>query len=147
MLVDFGRAIDLKDAAKNFGKTEFKGNISVEGMQCISMRNKLEWSYDIDLFGVIMSAFTLLFGEYVDVKRGTDLSWSLSKPFKRYWNNDLWYLLLDTISITSFNFDDYVTLLDSIETAFRSYIDERKRDLEVIQRDLMRLLTRYSHQM
>jgi hypothetical protein len=143
MLVDFGRAIDLKEAAKKHEKIGFIGNISVKGMQCISMRSNLEWCYDIDLFGVVISAFTLLFGEYVDVKRGNNFSWSLSKPFKRYWNNDLWYLLLDTISITTFNFDDYVTLLDSIESAFGNYINEREQELVVIQRDQLRLLNRY----
>lgn len=147
MLVDFGRAIDLKEAAKKHGKIGFIGNISVKGMQCISMRNNLEWSYDIDLFGVVISAFTLLFGEYVDVKRANNFSWSLSKPFKRYWNNDLWYLLLDTISITTFNFDDYVTLLDSIENAFGKCINEREQELVVIQRDQLRLLNRYIRKM
>lgn len=119
----------------------------MKGMQCISMRNNLEWSYDIDLFGVVISAFTLLFGEYVDVKRAHNFSWSLSKPFKRYWNNDLWYLLLDTISITTFNFDDYVTLLDSIENAFGKCINEREQELVVIQRDQLRLLNRYIRKM
>lgn len=146
MLVDFGRAIDLKDAAKTYGKVEFEGNISVKGMECISMRNNLGWSYDIDLYGVIMSAFTLLFGEYVDLQR-RDNSWNLSKPFKRYWNNHLWHLLLETISISTSNFDDYTALLDSIENAFGNCINERLRELEVIQRDQLRLVNRYIRQM
>jgi hypothetical protein len=142
MLVDFGRAIDLKEAAKKYGAIEFEGNISVQGMECISMRKNLGWSYDVDFHGVIMSAFTLLFGEYVDLQRGDD-SWNLSKPFKRYWNNHLWHLLLDTISIRTLNFDDYTALLDSIENAFGNCINERGRELEVIQRDQLRLLNRY----
>lgn len=141
MLVDFGRALDLKLLSNDRSIAKFTGNICASGMECLSMRNNSTWSYDVDLFGVVMSVFTLLFGEYVDIVP-SDRTVMLSRPFKRYWATDLWYLLLDSLASDY----DHEDLINNIERVFRSYVEQRRRELEVLHRDQVRLLLRHKVQ-
>jgi hypothetical protein len=101
MLVDFGRAIDLKqfsgqdkEEARNL---MFSGEIAAKEMQCVSMRERRAWSYDIDTYGVLCSAHVLLFGKHLDICKIKSNRWRPKDSLKRYWQRDLWLEIFDSL--------------------------------------------------
>ena len=133
MLVDFGRSIDLEKAAtegSNPLKTQFKGSIAAEDMECVSMRKGLPWGVDLDFFGLAASSYLLLFGSHMEVveERGTG-KWKPTKPFRRYWQRDLWKSLFDFLLNFDSSSDQYC--LRDIRIAFEEYIDGKQRKSEI----------------
>ena len=139
MLVDFGRAVDLEAAAGKGGDhlaVRFHGNEAARDMECVAIRENLSWGLDIDTYGLCASVFTLLHGSHMNVEKdATTKRWRPHKPFRRYWNRDLWFNLFDTL----LNMDGTNGALGShpnsqrnIRTAFEEYLDEgnRRRHLE-----------------
>ena len=133
MLVDFGRSIDLEKAAtegSNPLKAQFKGSIAAEDMECVSMRKGLPWGVDLDFFGLAASSYLLLFGSHMEVveERGTG-KWKPTKPFRRYWERDLWKSLFDLLLNFDSSSDQYC--LREIRIAFEEYIDGKQRKREI----------------
>ena len=100
-LVDWGRAIDLVqhslDSEDEGRNVTFIGNAAPKGMQCVSMKSQRKWSFDTDTYGILCSAHVLLFGEHMEIKKGRENKWKISATFKRYWNQDLWHEIFDTL--------------------------------------------------
>lgn len=119
-LVDFGRAIDLKqhaekdeDDARNL---LFSGDAATKEMQCIAMRTQRNWSYDIDTFGILCSAHVLLYGRHMEIVQGADSRWRLKASLKRYWQQDLWKDIFDSL----LNLDDLGTAIGSRSSSLRA---------------------------
>ncbi|ETV95228.1 BUB protein kinase [Aphanomyces invadans] len=93
-LIDFGRAIDLDYYPKDFA---FCGDCHASGFQCIEMLTKETWTYQIDTFGLCASIHLLLFGDYMEVKYISKTGkWMPKRPWKRYWQCQLWSDLFST---------------------------------------------------
>jgi serine/threonine protein kinase len=138
MLVDFGRAVDLKQTLDD----GLYGSIAAEDLECTAMRCGHNWSYDIDLHGVCVCAYILLHGKYLEMERDSTLkspSWRLKKPFKRYWQQYLWKMLFDSfLNLRSpVDLKEYTCMLKALRGAFDQYLNQRKQKTELIS-----LLTR-----
>ena len=134
MLVDYGRSIDLEKVARAGSdplQTQFQGSIAAEDMECGSMRKGLPWGVDLDFFGLAASSFILLFGSHLEVTQDRSSGkWRPSKPFRRYWQRELWSLLFDTLLNFDSSSDRYC--LSDIRAAFDEYIGEgRQREQEI----------------
>ena len=103
MLVDFGRAIDLKAVNSDEATlmdTVFTGPAANDEMMCVSMRQDLPWSFDLDTFGICASAHVLLFGAHLEVAKTTSNKtkrWMATRPFPRHLEKQLWTELFDTL--------------------------------------------------
>ncbi|KAK7082484.1 protein kinase, partial [Halocaridina rubra] len=94
-LIDFGRSIDMKLLPEG---TTFTEKVTTEGFTCCEMREGLPWTYQTDLFGIASIAYCLLFGSYMDVKKGPSGKWELKgATIKRYWVEHLWNELFSTL--------------------------------------------------
>jgi len=105
MLVDFGRAIDLNSANKDASTlmdTLFTGAASTEEMMCVSMRQRLPWSFDVDTYGICASAHVLLFGAQLEIaKSASSISkhkrWMPTRSFPRHLEKEIWTELFDSL--------------------------------------------------
>ena len=100
-LVDFGRAVDLVENSdipeEDSRNTMFYGNAATKEMQCVAMRGGHSWSYDADTYGILCCAHVLLYGTHLEIKRGRDNRWKLSNSLKRYWKQDIWMEIFDSL--------------------------------------------------
>jgi hypothetical protein len=120
MLVDFGRAVDLSELASDgvdAMDVKLLGEASERDMMCVAMRKGRPWSFDADTFGICASAHVLLFGTHIEIEQKRDKRWMPQQRLKRYWQNDLWTALFDT-------------LLNSDEGA---YVGSRPRSLRALR--------------
>jgi checkpoint serine/threonine-protein kinase len=97
-LIDFGRAIDLSAYPPG---TRFVGDCHTKGFQCVEMLSSRPWTFQIDTFGFLGTIHCMLFGDYMKVRcqkiRGVPARWAISKPFKRYWQVDMWTEIFDEL--------------------------------------------------
>mmetsp|Transcript_39939 Transcript_39939/g.45452 ORF Transcript_39939/g.45452 Transcript_39939/m.45452 type:complete len:424 (+) Transcript_39939:1422-2693(+) len=124
MLVDFGRGVDLLTAAKDGVEPmnlKLSGLATSQDMACIANRLNLEWSFDIDTFGICASAHILLFGAHMDIEMDIKKRWNIKKSLRRYWQKDLWLELFNTL----LNLDDVSRI--AIGSRPRSLRDIRKK--------------------
>lgn len=100
-LVDFGNAVDLTENFENTGECTqnllFRGNATNDDMKCVAMRNGHPWSYDVDTFGILCCAHVLLHGTHMQIKKGRGNVYQPLTQFKRYWNQDLWKEIFETL--------------------------------------------------
>ena len=134
MLVDFGRSIDLSYAAVSGSdplETQFTGSIAAEDMECGSMRDGTSWGIELDLFGLAASSYILLFGSHMEVmKDRSSGKWRPNKPFRRYWQQELWGPLFDSLlNHDSKSADEYC--LRDYMIAFAEYIEGKQRKKEI----------------
>lgn len=90
-LIDYGRSIDL---ALYPDGAVFRGNCHAKGFQSVEMLTQRPWTYQIDTFALCGTIHCMLFGEYMEVKLRRNAKctthWGIAKPFKRYWQVDMW---------------------------------------------------------
>ena len=94
-LIDFGRAIDLRDYETN---TQFIGNPGTESFSCPEMRKNQNWVYQSDCFAIAATIHVMLHGEYMETI--TDRKTGKYAPklaLKRYWNQDVWKLVFEKL--------------------------------------------------
>lgn len=94
-LIDFGRAIDLRDYEAN---TQFVGNAGTESFSCPEMRENKSWVYQSDCFAIAATIHVMLHGEYMETI--TDRKTGKYAPklaLKRYWNQDVWKLVFEKL--------------------------------------------------
>ncbi|XP_014768647.1 mitotic checkpoint serine/threonine-protein kinase BUB1 isoform X2 [Octopus bimaculoides] len=97
-LIDFGEAIDMSTYPEG---TVFQGKVMTSGFQCIEMKTDKPWSYQTDLFGILGTIHTVLFGKYMNVFYSQG-KWLLTSNFQRKWNIPLWKQLFhDLLNIPS----------------------------------------------
>lgn len=105
MLVDFGRAIDLNSANEDLSTlmdTLFTGAASTEEMMCVSMRQRLPWSFDVDTYGICASVHLLLFGAQLEIAKSASNGskhkrWMPKRDFPRHWEKGIWTDLFDSL--------------------------------------------------
>ena len=134
MLVDFGRSIDLSYAAVPGSdplETQFTGSIAAEDMECGSMRDGTSWGIELDLFGLAASSYILLFGSHMEVmKDRSSGKWRPNKPFRRYWQQELWGPLFDSLLNHDSKSADEYCLRDHM-IVFAEYIEGKQRKKEI----------------
>ncbi|EMG48247.1 BUB1 Checkpoint serine/threonine-protein kinase BUB1 [Candida maltosa Xu316] len=92
-LIDFGRAVDLKLFPKN---TRFTSYFKTDVQDCPQMNEGQPWTYEADYYGVAGIIHTILFGNYIKIKK-EDGKIKLVNSFKRYWQSELWNELFDVL--------------------------------------------------
>lgn len=101
MLVDFGRAKDLSSPSVSKNQhpldTQFIGTCCADEMMCVTMRQGLPWSFDVDTFGLCASLHVLLFGCHMKVAQTSKNRWMPKERLRRYHNADLWHDIFDTL--------------------------------------------------
>jgi len=129
-LIDFQRAIDTTLYPPG---TLFEGNCHAKNFQCIEMITDREWTYQLDIFGVCGVIHCLLHNEYMDVEC-VEGRWKPTRPFKRYWQKDLWTMLFDTL----LNIPDCSSQppLSAIRGAVEAYLFENQERRQMLQRAL-----------
>ncbi|OQR90111.1 hypothetical protein ACHHYP_05798 [Achlya hypogyna] len=127
-LIDFGRAIDRRLYPSGM---LFVGDCHAKGFQCVEMLTKRPWTEQVDAFGVAATAHFLLFGDYIDL-RHHDGTWTIKRPWKRYWRADLWnslfHCLLNVPSCTAQ--PDLTELANMLE---RYFVDDPAKIKELRQ--------------
>jgi checkpoint serine/threonine-protein kinase len=98
MLVDFGRAIDLEYLTQS-KRVSFTGNASSKDMRCIPMRLGKQWLYEIDTYGILCSVHIMLFGSHMTLTQSKSGRWEMTSKFRRYWRQDLWKEVFDSLLI------------------------------------------------
>ena len=98
-LVDFGNAIDLAEltSESNREKISICGSAARKDMECIAMRDGQSWCHDADTYGVLCCAHVLLYGTHLELKKIDRNKWVTSTSLKRYWKEDLWKEVFDTL--------------------------------------------------
>ena len=119
-LVDFGRAIDLsqysQDEDEDVRNVLISGSAVSKDMQCVAMRTQRPWSYDIDTYGILGSAHVLLYGTHMEIRKGRDGKWRPNTTLKRYWQQDLWKEIFETL----LNLDELGTAIGSRSSNLRA---------------------------
>ena len=117
LLIDFGKAIDLKEIAMTTKSERIGliGSTAVTDFECPEMINNMPWSFQADYFAVVACIHPLLYGESlkirsvtaevaqrkgytcpVDVNEDCNSSkisptiWIPTQTLKRYWNCSIW---------------------------------------------------------
>lgn len=133
------------------------GNIAAEDLECTAMRTDQNWTYDVDTFGVCVSAYMLLYGSYIDVVQDKmSKSWQLRKPLRRYWQQHLWRPFFDFLlnmsndseetppQDSSSVVDKYASFLTEMRVSFDLYLNndkERKQLVSLLASQERALLT------
>ncbi|KAI3406705.2 BUB1 [Candida oxycetoniae] len=147
-LIDFGRAVDLTTFPKG---TRFISNFPTDEQDCPEMNEGKPWTFEADYYGMGCIIHTLLFGEYIKIKKiGNKLE--LKQNLKRYWQHELWSRLF-TLLLNPYD-DDQVILrsprvsqLKEIRSMFEDWLEQNSQsrnlkatiksiehDLEIINR-------------
>lgn len=131
MLVDFGRAVDIMELS-NGG---LYGNVAAKDLECVAMRSGHAWAYDVDTYGICVCAHILLHGSYLDVVKDPKSNrWRPTKPFRRYWQHNLWKTLFDSFlhMKAPVNLNEYAYMIKQIRKGFDTYLSNEKRKSELI---------------
>lgn len=120
-LIDFGRAIDLHHFLP---QVTFIADWKTDNADCPEMRALRPWTWQVDYWGIVCIAHSLLYGKYLDAipvassssssaSASTSTSafsdneinidnitnhqrrWKLKEPLKRYWQTEIWGGLFD----------------------------------------------------
>jgi len=145
-LVDFGNAVDLTDNSgfnvEDSRNTLFYGSTAKIDMQCVAMRNGQPWSYDADTFGILCCAHVLLYGTHMKIKKGKNNRWQPSTSLKRYWKQDLWKEIFDTL----LNLDEVSdSAIGSRASSLRGLRRKIDTHIETNTKDLHYLLSRQAN--
>lgn len=92
-LIDFGRAIDLNLFDKGIC---FTAAFTTNHFKCNEMKDNKPWVFQLDWYGVLSCIHTMLFSDYMVVKK-IDGVWQIEKKFKRYWCTSLWEPLFNKL--------------------------------------------------
>ena len=136
-LIDFGLSKDLRLYPDN---VSFKGNVHASNFKCIEMQENKEWTYQIDIFGMLGTIHTMLFGCYMETKK-SELSDTtsinvLKKPFKRFWQVNLWNNLFNQC----LNIKDCQSIpnLTTLRNSFEDYLEQNPRKSNSLKSLLMK---------
>lgn len=93
LLIDFGRAIDLNLHPKGIC---FMKTLNKNYFKCTEMQDNKPWVFQLDWYGVLSCIHTMLFSEYMAVRKENG-RWEIGKKFKRYWYTSLWEPLFNDL--------------------------------------------------
>lgn len=124
-LIDFGKAIDLKELKEILGSSSvaITGSSAIKHFECHEMLSNEPWTFQADYYGLCASIHNLLFFEELKVVSLTAIEAARSgflmaledekysnvqvpsKSLKRYWDHEIWtafyYILLNGNEITT----------------------------------------------
>lgn len=92
-LIDFGRAADTSLFGPN---TRFVSHWKLDMQDCPEMQKGQPWTYEADYYGIAAVLHTVLFGNFIETKV-TPSGYALLHSLKRYWQQELWGPLFDTL--------------------------------------------------
>ena len=87
----------MDDTKLNILDYKFVGEATVPEMQCVSMRQHLPWSFDLDTFGICCSAHVLLFGSHLEISQSRNKRWMPKERFLGHHSSELWTEVFDTL--------------------------------------------------
>ena len=91
MLIDFGRAIDLRCYP---AEQAFIADWTPGAQDCVEMHEMRPWTYQADYYGLASIAYCLLFGKYMEVTsyvaEDGRKTYKIQQPLRRYWQTALW---------------------------------------------------------
>ncbi|KAL3236642.1 protein kinase BUB1 [Nakaseomyces bracarensis] len=93
-LIDFGRSFDMQLLSSD---AKFKADWKTDAQDCPEMRKGEPWSFEADYFGLAGIIYSMLFGKLIEVESTLGNRYRIKGTFKRYWNNDIWTPLFDTL--------------------------------------------------
>lgn len=100
-LIDYGRAIDLQFFREN---QQFTTKIETENFICTEMLEGKPWTFQLDLFCLVGTIYSMLCGKYMKVERQTNGEYGISDGIPAYLNVSLWSNIFKTlINIRSCN--------------------------------------------
>ena len=141
VLIDFGRAIDLKLLPEG---SQFTNSWDPDQQDCPQMNNHEPWSFECDYYGIAAIIHTVLFGSYIEVQQLPNGKYKLKQSLKRYWQLDLWNPLFDVLINPYYNCGEKYPLLDELKyqrNKFETWLSENsyqkglKRIITTIDRD------------
>ncbi|ESW04799.1 hypothetical protein PHAVU_011G125900 [Phaseolus vulgaris] len=121
-LVDWGRGIDLHLFPDH---TLFKGDCRTSGFRCFEMLADKPWKFQVDAYGLCAIVHVMLHGSYMEVvkKEQSDGGYLYlpRRPFKRYWNIELWKSFF-TKMLNEYPHHDDRSLLQDLKKSFQDYM-------------------------
>ena len=81
-LIDFGKSLDLRLLPP---ETVFDEVVETGGLKCVEMREGRPWLHHIDYFGLVGSAYCLLFGDYMTIGKTGTGRWAVKGTYRRWW--------------------------------------------------------------
>uniref|UniRef100_A0A1A9WJR9 BUB1 N-terminal domain-containing protein n=1 Tax=Glossina brevipalpis TaxID=37001 RepID=A0A1A9WJR9_9MUSC len=93
-LIDFGVSIDMKlfKASQTFSYVH-----TDVAFNCVEMRERQPWTYQLDLYGLAGVIHALLFGKYMDIEKNSNGVWMHKTHMPRYLNKTLWDTIFKTL--------------------------------------------------
>jgi checkpoint serine/threonine-protein kinase len=103
------------------------------------MEENREWKFQIDTFGLLGTIHTMLFGDYMKIKKkvidGIKIN-SIENSFKRYWQVDLWKNLFHTLlNVKNCNSNPS---LSNLRKTFEDYFIKNPRKSKTLKSLLMK---------
>lgn len=96
-LIDFGQSIDLNFFDEN---TAFTAKTDTENFICTEMMEDKPWNYQIDLFCLASTIYTIVCGKYMNVKRTSSSFWrryTIAEPIPKHLNEPLWLNVIHSL--------------------------------------------------
>ncbi|QLG74447.1 hypothetical protein HG535_0G03300 [Zygotorulaspora mrakii] len=93
-LIDFGRSFDMTLLRPG---TKFKADWKTDQQDCYEMRHGLPWSFEADYYGLAGIVHSMLFGQFIETVQGVNERLKLKTPFRRYWRQEIWNSVFDTL--------------------------------------------------
>lgn len=93
-LIDFGRSFDMSLLPPG---SKFRANWKTDQQDCYEMRHGEPWSYEADYYGLAGIVHSMLFGEFIETSKSADGTLMLKKPLRRYWSQEIWSAVFDTL--------------------------------------------------
>lgn len=94
-LIDFGQAIDMKLFPKD---QVFYSKVKTENFVCTEMMDNRPWTFQLDLFCLASTIYTMIFGEYMVVKKTIKGSGRYTtRSIPRYYDRNLWSHFFDEL--------------------------------------------------
>lgn len=120
-LIDFGNAIDMDWYGPG---TVFTEKVTTENFVCCEMLENKPWTYQTDLFGLVGTVHTMLFGRYMEVEKKFH-EWNIKSRYQRYLKKFLWENLFTTLlNVPNCN---EMPNLQSLKDQFEEFIQENQK--------------------
>ncbi|XP_057984374.1 mitotic checkpoint serine/threonine-protein kinase BUB1 isoform X3 [Hevea brasiliensis] len=131
-LVDWGKGIDLHLFPDD---VEFEGDCRTSGFRCIEMQEKKPWRFQVDSYGLCGVVHLMLHNSYMEIEKKATSDggyiYRPKKPFKRYWNVNLWEELFSQLLNNSHHNDK--KLLQNLRERFQDYLCSNRQMLKKLK--------------
>lgn len=127
-LIDYGQSIDL-----NFydQRQTFRTKLETQHFICTEMMDDRPWTFQIDLFCLASTIYSMLCGKFMNVKKMPPNSWcayTVNEPLPTHLNAQLWMNVMHTL--INVRDCDSMPNLQSLRLTIKEAIHARERFLE-----------------